>query len=707
MANDKKDFKNSVAYTHVPVEKLRNIGIIAHIDAGKTTTTERILFFTGRQHDIGDVDEGNTTMDYLPEERARGVTIVAAATTCFWDYNGEKYRINLIDTPGHVDFTAEVERSLRVLDGAVVIFDGKVGVQAQTETVWRQADKYNVPRIGFVNKLNLVGGDFFMSLKTIQERLSPNAVAVTLPIGIEHDLHGAVDLLTRKAYFYDPSEKITLTEGEIPEDMKDKVEEYRQILVEKIVEHDDALLEAYLEGKDIPVEDLKKTMRKAVIAGKLFPIAGGDSRTAVVRLLLDMIVEYLPSPLDLPPVHGTNPKTGEEVSRKPLDSEPLAALVFKVVNDVHVGTLSYVRVYSGVIKPGTYVWNSTKNIKERLSRVVLMHADHREEAPELRAGEIGGLIGLKSSVTGDTLSDPEHPIVLESIKFAEPVVFASVIPHSKADAEKLGDVIQKVMMEDPTISFKVDNETGETIIGGMGQFHLQIWKERIGRVYGVKFDLGEPKVAYRETIEGTAEAEGKFIKQTGGRGQYGHCVIKIEPLPRGKGFEFVNQIKGGAIPNEYIPAVEKGVKEAMQSGIIAGYPVVDVKVTLFDGSYHEVDSSEAAFKIAGSMAFKEAAKKANPYLLEPIMTIEVVTPEDYLGEVTSLLHSKRAQITGSEERAGLQVIKALIPLSETFDFANKLRAVTSGRGDQYMEFSHYEKVPAQVLDKILEKNKGN
>ncbi len=698
--------KNTVAYTHVPVKRLRNIGIIAHIDAGKTTTTERILYFTGRQHKVGDVDEGNTTMDYLPEERQRGVTIVAAATTCFWDYEGEKYRINLIDTPGHVDFTAEVERSLRVLDGAVVIFDGKVGVQAQTETVWRQADKYNVPRIGFVNKLNLIGGDFYKSLESIKERLSPNAVAVTLPIGLEHDLHGVVDLLTRKAYFYDPEEKLTLTEGEIPEDMKDKVEEYRNILVEKIVEHDDKLLEDFLEGRDIPVKELKRVLRKAVIEGKLFPIAGGDSRTAVVRLLLDMIVEYLPSPLDLPPVKGVNPKTGEEVERKPLDSEPFSALIFKVVNDVHVGTLSYVRVYSGVIKPGTYVWNSTKNIKERLSRVVLMHADHREEAPELRAGEIGGLVGLKNSVTGDTLSDPEHPIVLESIQFAEPVVFASVTPETKADAEKLGDVIQKVMLEDPTISFKVDNETGQTIIGGMGQFHLQIWKERIAREYGVKFQLGEPKVAYRETISSEAEGEGKFIKQTGGRGQYGHVILKVEPLPRGSGFEFVNAIKGGAIPNEFIPAVEKGVKEAMQSGVVAGYPVVDVKVTVFDGSYHEVDSSEAAFKIAGSLAFKEAAKKANPYLLEPIMKIEVVVPEDYLGEVTGLLHSKRAQITGTEERAGLQVIKALIPLSETFDFANKLRAATSGRGDQYMEFSHYEKVPAQVLEKILESGKS-
>ncbi len=699
------DFKNAATYTEIPLERVRNIGIIAHIDAGKTTTTERILFFTGKQHDVGDVDDANTTMDYLPEEKARGVTIVAAATTAFWDHDDQKYRINLIDTPGHVDFTAEVERSLRVLDGAVVIFDGKSGVQAQTETVWRQADKYGVPRIGFVNKLNLIGGDFYNSLKSIQERLSPDAVAYTLPIGAEHDLNGIIDLLTRKAYFYDKQEKLTLEEGEIPEDMKDLVEKYRNILVEKIVEHDDKLLEDFLEGKDIPVKELKKVLRKAVLAGKMFPIAGGNARTAVVRLLLDMIIELLPSPLDVPPVTGTDPKTKEEVVRNPDKNEPLAALVFKVVNDVHVGTLSYVRVYSGTITPGTYVWNSTKRAKERVSRIVLMHADHREEATSLRAGEIGGIIGLKNSVTGDTLSDSEKPIVLESIKFSDPVVFASVTPETKKDSEKLGDVIQKVLVEDPTITFKVDNETGETVMGGMGRFHLVIWQERIAREYGVKIQLGEPKVAYRESIETEAKGEAKFVKQTGGRGQYGHCLLTVEPLPRGKGFEFVNAIKGGAIPNEYIPAVEKGVREAIQSGVVAGYPVVDVKVTLYDGTYHEVDSSEAAFKIAGSMAFKDAANKAKPFLLEPIMKMEVVLPDEHLGEVTGLLHSKRAQLTGTDERGGMQVINALIPLSETFDFANKLRAATSGRGVQYMEFSHYEKVPAQELEKILEKEK--
>ncbi len=700
-----KDDRQSVDYKQIPLERVRNIGIIAHIDAGKTTTTERMLFFTGRKHDIGDVDEGNTDMDYLPEERERGVTIVSAATTSFWQYDDETYRINIIDTPGHVDFTAEVERSLRVLDGAVVIFDGKSGVQAQTETVWRQADKYKVPRIGFINKLNLIGGDFYKSLTSIKEHLTEDAVAITLPIGQGHELHGFIDLMEQKAWYYDPKERISLEEGEIPADMQDLVKEHRTLLLEKIVEHDDELLEAFLEGKEIPVNKLKKALRKAVIGGKVFPVAGGDSRTAIVKYLLDMITAYLPSPLDLPPVEGINPKTKEKEVRHPDPSEPLSALVFKVQNDTHIGTLSWVRVYSGKIEPGSYVYNSTKGVKERVSRVALLHANKREDAPYLMAGEIGALIGLKDSYTGDTLSDQNHPIVLEQINFIEPVVFASVIPESKADADKLGLVIQKVMVEDPTIRFKVDHETGETIMGGVGQFHLTIWAERIAREYGVKFKLGEPKVAYREAIASSAEAEGKFIKQSGGRGQYGHVVIKIEPLERGQGFEFVDQIKGGAIPKEYIPAVEKGVKEAMQAGVVAGYPVVDVRVILFDGSYHEVDSSEAAFKVAGSMAFKEAMKKANPYLLEPIMKMEIVTPDQFLGEVTGLIMSKRGQILGTNERAGLQVITAYVPLSETFDFATKLRAATSGRGDQYMEFTHYEKVPIDVLDKII-KNSG-
>ncbi len=701
-----KDERQSVDYKQIPLDKVRNIGIIAHIDAGKTTTTERMLFFTGKTYKIGDVDEGNTEMDYLPQERERGVTIVSAATTSFWDYGNDKYRINIIDTPGHVDFTAEVERSLRVLDGAVVIFDGKSGVQAQTETVWRQADKYKVPRIGFVNKLNLIGGDFFKSLASIKDHLTENAVAITLPIGQGHDLHGFIDLMEQKAWYYDPKDKINLEEGKIPDDMKDLVQEHRTMLIEKIVEQDDELLEAFLEGKEIPVDALKRTLRKGVISGSIFPVAGGDSRTAIVKYLLDMIVLYLPSPLDLPPVKGVNPKTGEEVIRHPDPKEPLAALVFKVQNDPHIGTLSWVRVYSGKIEPGSYVYNATKGKKERVSRVALLHANKREDAPYLAAGEIGALVGLKDSYTGDTLCDQNNPIILEQIKFIEPVVFASVIPETKADADKLGLVVQKVMLEDPTIRFKVDHETGETIMGGVGQFHLTIWADRIAREYGVKFKLGEPKVAYREAISKPAEAEGKFIKQSGGRGQYGHVVIKIEPLERGQGFEFVDQIKGGAIPKEYIPAVEKGIKEAMQSGVVAGYPVEDVRVILFDGSYHEVDSSEAAFKVAGSIAFKNAMEKAEPYLLEPIMKMEIVTPEQFVGEVTGLIMSKRGQILGTDERAGEQVITAYVPLSETFDFATKLRAATSGRGGQYMEFSHYEKVPAEVMDKIIKEAKG-
>ncbi len=704
MAKDKRETQE---YLNIPLNLVRNIGIIAHIDAGKTTTTERILFFTGAKHNVGDVDEANTTTDYLEEERQRGVTIVSAAVTCFWNYQDKKYRINLIDTPGHVDFTAEVERSLRVLDGAVVIFDGKVGVQAQTETVWRQADKYNVPRIGFINKLNLVGGNFERSLETIREHLTPNAVAVTYPIGAEHDLRGFVDLVTKKAYTYTKDDPLTLEEAEIPGEIKDKVEEYRLKLLEKVAEVDDELLEKFLDTMDLTEDEIRRGLRKGTIEGKIFPVSGGDSRTAVVIHLLDMIVAYLPSPLDLPPVEGIDPRTGEKITREPKEDQPLAALVFKVQNDPHIGTLSWVRVYSGKLEPGTYVYNATKNIKERVSRVVLLHANKREEAPFLRAGEIGGLVGLKESYTGDTLCDENKPILLEKIEFVEPLVFAAVIPETKADADKLGLIVQKIMLEDPTIRFKVDNETGQTIMGGVGQFHLQIWQERIGREYGVKFKLGEPQVAYREAISQPAEAEGKYIKQTGGRGQYGHVKIKIEPLERGKGFEFVNQIKGGAIPQEYIPAVEKGIKEAMQSGVVAGYPVVDVKVILYDGSYHEVDSSDMAFKIAGGIAFKEAMAQAAPYLLEPIMKVEILTPDQYLGEVTGLVMSKRGKILATEERGGVQGVVAYIPLENTFDLASKLRSVTSGRGTvSFMEFSHYEKMPKELEDEIKKRSRG-
>lgn len=689
----------------IDLHLVRNFGTIAHIDAGKTTTSERMLYFTGKTHKVGEVHEGAATMDYLAEEKARGVTIVSAATTCFWTKDNEKYRLNLIDTPGHVDFTAEVERSLRILDGACVIFDGKTGVQAQTETVWRQADKYNVPRICFVNKLNIIGGDFYASLKSIQERLSRNAVALALPIGLEDQLHGLVDLLDQKAYFYKDINQFELEEGPIPEDMKLKVHEYRNILIEKIVEFDDKLMELYLEGKEIPVADLKKTLRKATVVSGIFPVLGGDSRGPITRKLLDTVVDYLPSPFDVPPVEGTNPKTKETVVRRPDEKEPLAALVFKVVSDEHVGTLSYVRVYSGVLKPGTYVWNSTKNEMERVGRVLLIHAAHREEVDELRAGEIGGLVGMKKSVTGDTLSDQANPAILENIQFAEPVVSASIFPITKQDSEKMADVLAKVQVEDPTIKVKVDPETAETIIMGMGQFHLQIWTERMASAMGLQTRLGEPKVAYRESIGTSVKMEGKFVRQSGGKGQYGHCWLRLEPQERGVGFEFVDEVKGGAIPREYIPAVKKGVEEALQAGVVAGYPVVDVKVAVYDGSYHDVDSSEAAFKVAGAQAFKDGQKAAQPYLLEPIMKIEVMVPDQYLGEVTGLLNSKRAQIQGANERAGLQVILADIPLSETFDFTTRLRASTSGRGSSYMEFSHYDRVPNSLVAQLVQNAK--
>lgn len=689
----------------IDLHLVRNFGTIAHIDAGKTTTSERMLYFTGKTHKVGEVHEGAATMDYLAEEKARGVTIVSAATTCYWTKATQKYRLNLIDTPGHVDFTAEVERSLRILDGACVIFDGKTGVQAQTETVWRQADKYNVPRICFVNKLNIIGGDFYASLKSIQERLSKNATAIALPIGFEENIHGLVDLLDNKAYFYKDVNQFELEEGPVPADMEAKAREYRNILVEKIVEFDDKLMEQYLEGKEIPVDELRATLRKATVVSGVFPVMGGDSRGPITRKILDAIVDYLPSPMDVPPVEGVNPKTKETVIRKPDEKEPLAALVFKVVSDEHVGTLSYVRVYSGILRPGTYVWNSTKNEMERVGRVLLIHAAHREEVEELRAGEIGGLVGMKKSVTGDTLSDQVQPAILENIKFADPVVSASIFPVTKQDSEKMADVLAKVQVEDPTIKVKVDPETAETIIMGMGQFHLQIWTERMASAMGLQTRLGEPKVAYRESIAASVKIEGKFVRQSGGKGQYGHCWLRLEPQERGVGFEFVDEVKGGSIPREYIPAVKKGVEEALQAGVIAGYPVVDVKVAVYDGSYHDVDSSEAAFKVAGAQAFKDGQKAAQPYILEPIMKIEVMVPDQYLGEVTGLLNSKRAQIQGTNERAGLQVILADIPLSETFDFTSRLRASTSGRGSSYMEFSHYDRVPNSLIAQLVQNAK--
>ena len=686
----------------MPLEQIRNIGIIAHIDAGKTTTTERLLFFTGQIHKIGEVHEGSTTTDFMEQERERGITIQSAAVTCFWDFDKKRYRINIIDTPGHVDFTAEVERSLRVLDGAVVVFDGRKGVEPQSETVWRQANKYHVPRICFLNKINLIGGDFDKSFETVKQRLSNKAVALTIPIGRESQLHGYVDLLYNKAFSYDSVEAQELKEIPIPDDLKAKAETQRASLIEALVEMDDKLMEKYFAGEEINVDELKAALRKGTIEGKLYPVLGGDSRSAMAKTILDYIALCLPSPLDLPPVQGDDPRNGSEIERNPNENEPFCGLVFKLVNDPHIGNLSYFRVYSGTIKAGSYVYNSTKDVKERISRLVLMHADEREEVESLRAGDIGAIVGLKYSTTGDTLCDEANPIILEQITFAEPVISQAIEPATKSDEEKMAEALNKLTREDPTFKVETNQETGQTIISGMGELHLDIMVDRMKREFNVLANVGKPQVAYRETIKGVCEqSEGKYIRQSGGKGQYGHCWLKIEPNEKGKGFEFINAIKGGAIPKEFIPAIEKGVVEAMKSGVVAGYPVVDVKVTLFDGSYHEVDSSEVAFKIAGSIAFREGCKKANPVLLEPIMDVSVEVPNQYMGDVTGSLSSKRGQIQGTEDIGnGITVINALVPLAELFGYTSELRSLTSGRGAAYIEPSNYAEVPKNVADEI-------
>ena len=681
----------------IPINKFRNIGIIAHIDAGKTTTTERILFDTGRTYKHGSVDEGNTITDWMDQERERGITIVSAAITTIW----KGHRINIIDTPGHVDFTVEVERSLRVLDGAVMIFDGKMGVEAQSETVWHQADKYHVPRLCFVNKLNLVGGDYYMSLKSIEERLGANVAPIWLPIGIEYDLRGAVDLIEMKAYTYTSIDDNELKQEDIPEEMREKVEEYRNILIEKVAEFDDEVMEKYLEGEDLTEEEIKRAIRKGTIAGKFFPVMGGDSRTCIVTKLLDHVLDFLPSPLDLPPVVGEDPKTGEKIERHCDPKEPLSALAFKVQTDPHVGRLIYIRVYSGTIKSGTYVYNSSKNKTERLGRLLLMHADKREEIKEAFAGEIVAAVGLKQVSTGDTLCDKEHPILLESITFPEPVISLAIEPKTKSDQEKMGNAIAKLLDEDPTLKITTNHETGQTILAGMGELHLEIIVDRLKREFKVDVVTGAPQVAYKETITRTATGEGKYVRQTGGRGQYGHCWLRVEPLPRGTGFEWVNEIKGGIIPSEFIPAIQKGVEEAMQNGVLAGYPMVDMKVAVYDGSYHEVDSSEIAFKIAGSQALQVAAKQAGLVLLEPIMRIEVTTPEEFMGDVIGDLSSKRAQIQGTESRGNTRVVLALVPLAELFGYATRLRSLTQGRASYYLEPSHYQEVPQNVAEKVI------
>lgn len=681
----------------VPMEMIRNIGIIAHVNAGKTTTTERMLFETGRTYKLGAVDEGTTVTDWMDQERERGITIVSAAVTTFWN----DHRINIIDTPGHIDFTAEVERSLRVLDGAVMVFDGRTGVEAQSETVWHQADKYSVPRICVFNKLNLVGADFDGSVESIRQRLGANAWPIQLPMGLGHELRGAIDLIEKKAYVYEGVEDNELEEIEIPIEYKGKVERYREKLVEYVAETDEEILEKYLEGKEISTAELKQAIRQGVINNEFFPIMGGDSRTVSTQLILDAIVEYLPSPEDLPPIRGTNPETEKEEERVCEKDEPFSALLFKIQTDPHVGKLSYLRIYSGTLEGSSKVYNATTGQRQRIGRLLLMHADKREGIDEAYAGEIVAAIGLDDSATGNTICQEDKPIVFEDIEFPEPVISVAIEPETKADQEKLSAALNKFQQEDPTFQTKVDRETGQTIISGMGELHLEILVERMRREFGLNVNTGKPQIAYREAIKRTTEAEAQYIRQSGGRGQYGHVLLRVEPKERGEGFEFESEIKGASIPENFIPAIEKGVKEAMEKGVVAGYPLVDMKVVVFDGSYHEVDSSDMAFKIAGSMALKKAAKRANPVLLEPIMTLEVTTPEDFLGQVIGDLSSRRAQILGTKTRKNVRIVNALVPLAEIRGYATVIRSLTQGRGSFYMEPSHYEEMPENIKEQVV------
>ncbi len=686
----------------VPIERLRNIGIVAHIDAGKTTTTERILYYTGKTYKIGEVHEGAATMDWMEQEKERGITITAATTACYWERNNKTYQINIIDTPGHVDFSVEVVRSMKVLDGIVFIFSAVEGVQPQSEANWRWADRFSVPRIAFINKMDRLGADFYRVFGEIEEKLTIKPIPVQIPIGAEDDFKGVIDLINMKAIIW-----LEETLGakyeivDIPAELQDKAQEWREKMIEGIVETDDELMEKYLEGQEISGEELVKALRKATIDKIVVPVLCGSAfKNKGVQPLLDAVIDYLPSPIDLPPIKGINPKTGEEEERKPLDDEPFCAYAFKVMSDPYAGQLTYIRVFSGVLEAGSYVYNVTKGEKQRVGRLLMMHANTREEITSLSAGEIGAVVGLDAA-TGDTLADEKHPIILEKLEFPEPVISIAIEPKTKKDQEKLSQVLNKFMKEDPTFKATTDQETGQTLIHGMGELHLEVMVDRMKREYGIEVNVGKPQVAYRETIKKKATGEGKFIRQTGGRGQYGHAVIEIEPLERGKGFVFENAIVGGVIPKEFIPAVEKGVKEALDSGILAGYPVVDVKVKLFDGSYHEVDSSELAFQIAGSMAFKEAAKKANPVILEPIMEVEVETPEDYVGDVIGDLNSRRGKIMGMENKGVITVVRAHVPLAEMFGYATTLRSLTQGRGTFIMKFSHYEEVPQHIAEKII------
>jgi len=688
-----------------PLDKTRNIGIAAHIDAGKTTTTERILFYTGRVHRIGSVDEGTATMDWMPQEKERGITIVAAATSCYWRrlHDDELFRINIIDTPGHVDFTAEVERALRVLDGMIAVFCGVGGVEPQSETVWRQANKYRVPRIAFVNKLDRVGSDFFTVVQQMRERLGANAVPIQLPIGRESDFKGIVDLIEMKAIYWVDELGTQMEFGPIPEDMKELVVEYRQKLVEVAAEQDDELMEAYFGQGDLTPDQIRQGLRKGTLSFKVVPVLCGSAlRNKGVQPLLDAVCDFLPSPLDIGFVRGTNPKTGEIEERKLTDEESFCALAFKIQTDPYVGRLVYLRVYSGVLRKGESVYNSSKDTNERIMRILRMHANYREDIDEAHAGDIVAVVGPKATMTGDTLCEKSRPILLEQIEFPEPVIFRVIEARDRVHEEKMVEALQKLVAEDPTLKLRYDQETGQLVLAGMGELQLEIVEDRLRREFGVQARLGKPQVAFRETIVREAIAEGRYIRQTGGRGQYGHVWLKVEPLPRGFGFEFVNQITGGVIPSEFIPAVEKGVREALDTGVLAGYPVVDVRVTLFDGSYHEVDSSELAFKLAAEIAFKEACKRAGMLLLEPIMALEVLIPKEYLGDVLGDLTARRAKIKGVQELAGNAVmIEAEVPLAEVFGYATSLRSLTQGRGSYTMRPSHYEPVPVNIAERII------
>jgi elongation factor G len=678
---------------------IRNIGIIAHIDAGKTTTTERILYYTGRIYKIGEVHEGTTVMDWMEQERERGITITSAATYCTW----KECSYNIIDTPGHIDFTAEVQRSLRVLDGAVVLLDGSQGVEPQSETVWRQATDYKVPRIVFANKMDKLGADFYMCLNSIHEKLGANAVAIQLPIGMENTFKGVIDLVTMKAFVWDGEELgAKFEEQEIPADLLDQAKKYRDTMIEKLSDFDDDMAHKYLDGKEVTVEEIRKVMRKATITGKFFPFMCGSSfKNKGVQLLLDAVNMYLPSPVELENVVGVNPDTGEEVSRKKADDQPLTALAFKIQTDPHVGKLTFVRVYSGKLTAGTEVYNSTKKTRERIGRILRMHADKREEVQEITAGNIGAVIGLKGVTTGQTLSDEAKPIVIEPPKFPEPVISLAIEPKSQADQEKLGIALGRLAEEDPTFRIRSDQETGQTIISGMGELHLEILVDRMKREFKVEANIGKPQVAYRETIRKGVEQEGKYIKQSGGRGNYGHVWIKVEPNETGKGYEFIDKIKGGRIPKEFIPSVQKGLLGALESGVMAGYPVVDVKITLFDGSYHDVDSNDMAFQIASSMAFKDGCKKASPVLLEPIMKIDAVTPKDYMGDIIGDLNRRRGRIEQVEDKGVIQYIHGFVPLSEMFGYATTIRSLSQGRASYSMEPSHYEEVPRSLTEELV------